>query len=53
MALLNRHEEEARQEAAEETQRPEPREQVVNLYTQAADLYQQTADAYIFAYALG
>ena len=44
-AFSSHYEAEARQQAAEEAQQPQPREQVIDLFTQAADLHRQGAAA--------
>ena len=45
VAFYSHYEAEARHQAAEEAQQPQPREQVIALFTQAADRYRQAADA--------
>lgn len=45
MALYGQHEVEARQQVEKENQRAQPRQQVIDWFTQSADLYQQAAAA--------
>ncbi|MCX6957141.1 MAG: hypothetical protein NT164_01170 [Verrucomicrobiae bacterium] len=45
VALYGQHEVEARQQVEKENQRAQPRQQVIDWFTQSADLYQQAAAA--------